>query len=73
MFMETNKERRVQRLMEATMKQPHTEQTIKHSETEQNTGNHKKPDAPDAKGADRFGGTRAGADNVEPAQDGKKE
>jgi len=47
-------------------KQPHTEQTVRHTEGEQNTGNHKKPDAPDAKGADRFGGTRAGAENVEP-------
>lgn len=47
-------------------KQPHTEETIRHTEGEQNTGNHKKPDAPDAKGADRFGGTRAGAENVEP-------
>lgn len=47
------------------MKQPHTEESIKHTDDEQNTGNHKKPDAPDAKGADRFGGTRAGAENVE--------
>ena len=29
------------------MKQPHTEQTVEHTETQQNTGNHKKPDAPD--------------------------
>ena len=49
------------------MKQPHTEETVRHTGGEQNTGNHKKPDAPDAKGADRFGGTRAGAENVEPA------
>lgn len=47
------------------MKQPHTEQSVEHDETEQNTGNHKKPDAPDAGGADRFGGTRAGAENIE--------
>ena len=47
------------------MKQPHTEQTIKHTDDEQNTGNHKERDAEDAGGADRFGGTRAGADNVE--------
>ncbi|KAA0596563.1 hypothetical protein J2848_002234 [Azospirillum lipoferum] len=47
-------------------KQPHTEQTVRHTDGEQNTGNHKKPDVPDAKGADRFGGTRAGAENVEP-------
>lgn len=47
-------------------KQPHTEETVRHTGGEQNTGNHKKPDAPDAKGADRFGGTRTGAENVEP-------
>jgi hypothetical protein len=47
------------------MKQPHTEQTVRHTDDQQNTGNHKKPDAPDAHGADRFGGTRAGAENVE--------
>jgi hypothetical protein len=32
---------------------------------EQHTGNHKAPDAPDKGGADKFGGTRSGADNVE--------
>lgn len=47
------------------MEQPHTEQTIEHVEGQQDTGNHKKPDAPDAKGADKFGGTRKGAENVE--------
>jgi len=47
------------------MKQPHTEQSVEHTETQQNTGNHKKPDAPDAHGADRFGGTRTGAENIE--------
>lgn len=47
------------------MKQPHTEETVKHSDGEQNTGNHKKKGAPDEKGADRFGGTRTGARNVE--------
>ena len=54
------------------MEQKHTEDNIKHTDDEQNTGNHKKPDAPDAGGADRFGGTRAGAENlekVEPAKD----
>ena len=50
------------------MKQPHTEQSIKHTEDEQNTGNHKVPGAPDAGGADRIGGTRAGAENVENVQ-----
>ena len=48
------------------MKQPHTEQKVEHTNDQQNTGNHKKPDAPDQSGADRFGGTRTGADNVEP-------
>ena len=47
------------------MKQPHTEQSIKQTEDQQNTGNHKKPGTPDEKGAERFGGTRAGAENVE--------
>jgi hypothetical protein len=32
---------------------------------QQHTGNHPAPNAPDSKGADRFGGTRAGAENVE--------
>jgi hypothetical protein len=47
------------------MEQKHTEETVKHTDTQQNTGNHKKPGAPDERGADRFGGTRAGAENVE--------
>jgi hypothetical protein len=34
-------------------------------EGQQHTGNHPAPDAADAHGADRFGGTRAGAANVE--------
>lgn len=49
------------------MKQDHTEDTILHTDDQQNTGNHKAPDAPDSKGADVFGGTRAGAENVEPS------
>lgn len=49
------------------MKQPHSEETIDHTDGEQNTGNHKKPGAPDAGGADKLGGTRVGAENVEPA------
>jgi hypothetical protein len=49
----------------SAMKQPHTEQSIEHTETQQNTGNHKKPGSKDEHGADRFGGTRAGAENVE--------
>ena len=51
------------------MKQPHTEKEIKHTEDEQNTGNHKKPGTPESGGADRFGGTRTGAGNVEPEKD----
>jgi hypothetical protein len=47
------------------MKQPHTEASVDHTEDQQNTGNHKKPGSEDAKGADRFGGTRAGAENIE--------
>lgn len=53
------------------MKQPHTEKSVEHTEDEQNTGNHKKPDAPDKAGADRFGGTRTGQENVEPAKPGQ--
>ncbi len=55
------------------MKQPHTEDTIQSTDGEQNTGNHKTPDAPEAGGADKLGGTRAGAENVEKseAQPGK--
>lgn len=49
------------------MKQPHTETTIKHTDDEQDTGNHKVEGAEDAKGADRFGGTRAGAERLEHA------
>ena len=51
------------------MKQPHTEQSVEHTETQQNTGNHKKPGTADEHGADRFGGTRAGKENVEKTTD----
>lgn len=34
---------------------------------QQHTGNHNKPDS-ERGGADRFGGTRAGAENVEPGK-----
>ncbi|MBV9735116.1 MAG: hypothetical protein JO209_04345 [Acidisphaera sp.] len=55
------------------MKQPHTEQTVQHTDDQQNTGTHKKPGTPEAGGADRFGGTRAGAENVEkPAKPTKR-
>ncbi|MBV8614153.1 MAG: hypothetical protein JOY66_10340 [Acetobacteraceae bacterium] len=47
------------------MRQPHTEEEVKHSDDQQNTGNHKKPGTPETGGADRFGGTRTGAENVE--------
>ena len=47
------------------MEQKHTEESSEHTDGQQDTGNHKKPGAPDAKGADRFGGTRTGAENVE--------
>ena len=56
------------------MKQPHTESGIKHTDDQQNTGNHKKPNSPGAGGADRVGGTRAGAENVESvSRDSKAE
>ncbi len=47
------------------MKQAHSEDAVDHTEDQQNTGNHKIPDAADAGGADRFGGSRAGSQNVE--------
>jgi hypothetical protein len=47
------------------MKQPHTEESVKHTDDQQNTGNHKKPGEADAGGADRVGGARAGKENVE--------
>lgn len=56
------------------MKQPHTEKDIAHSADQQNTGNHKKPGSGEERGADRFGGTRTGRENVEPAsrQEGER-
>ncbi len=55
------------------VEQPHTEKSIEHTGGQQNTGNHKQPLAKDAGGADRFGGTRAGAENVENGENaGKK-
>ena len=53
------------------MKQPHTEQSVEHTQDQQNTGNHKKPGTSDQAGPDRFGGTRTGSENVEP--EGKPE
>lgn len=50
------------------MKQPHTEKSIRHTDDQQNTGNHKQPDSKESGGADRFGGTRTGAGNVEHGQ-----
>jgi hypothetical protein len=47
------------------MKQPHTESDVQHTDNQQNTGNHPKPGTPEKGGADKFGGTRAGAENVE--------
>jgi len=48
------------------VKQPHTEETIKHTDDQQDTGNHKKPGTEDSGGADKFGGTRSGAETLEP-------
>jgi hypothetical protein len=42
---------------------PNAETTIQHDMEQQDTGNH---NAPGEQGADSFGGTRAGARNVEP-------
>ncbi len=44
---------------------PNAETAIQKDMEQQDTGNHKAPGAIDEKGADRFGGTRTGADNVE--------
>ncbi len=48
------------------MKQAHTEQTVAHSDGEQNTGNHRHPKAEDKGGVDAHGGTRHGAEHLEP-------
>ena len=37
------------------MKQPHTESAVKHTDDEQNTGNHPKPGVKQQGGPDRFG------------------
>ena len=55
----------------SAMKQPHSEESIEHTDGQQDTGNHKKPGNPDTGGADKVGGTRAGAENLEPAKDRK--
>ena len=52
------------------MRQPHTEQTIQHTDDQQNTGNHR---LPEGGGADELGGTRVGAENVEPNRDSREE
>lgn len=55
------------------MQQPHTEANIEHTDGQQDTGNHKKPGTEGAGGADRLGGTRAGAENVERVSPDKAE
>jgi hypothetical protein len=52
------------------MEQKHMGESVEETDGMQNTGNHKKPDAQDANGADKFGGTRTGAENVEPSEAG---
>jgi hypothetical protein len=44
---------------------PNAETAIQNEMAQQDTGNHKAPGAPDDEGADKFGGTRKGAENVE--------
>jgi hypothetical protein len=44
---------------------PNAESFIQKDMEQQDTGNHKAPGAPDKGGADKFGGTRAGASHVE--------
>ncbi len=48
------------------MKQPHTETAVDHTDGEQDTGNHRAPNATPP----TPGGTRIGAENVEPIADG---
>jgi hypothetical protein len=48
---------------------PNAETAISREMEQQDTGNHKAANAPDKQGADKFGGTRAGAENVEKATD----
>jgi len=51
------------------MNRSETERDIEHAKDQQNTGTHKKPGSKEQAGADRFGGTRAGQENVEPASE----
>ena len=51
------------------MKQPHTEGGIKHTDDQQNTGNHKEGSA---LSTEKTSGTRAGAEHVEPVQKAEK-
>jgi hypothetical protein len=44
---------------------PNAETAIQREMEQQDTGNHAKPGARDDHGADKFGGTRQGAENVE--------
>lgn len=53
------------------MNRSETERDIEHTKDQQNTGTHKKPGSKEEAGADRFGGTRAGQENVEPANERK--
>jgi hypothetical protein len=55
------------------VKAPHTETTVKHTDDQQNTGNHKKPGTEEAGRVDKIGGTRTGAKNVEPTKAAKSE
>lgn len=43
----------------------HAEQTVEHTDGQQNTGNHKVPGSQEDGGADRLGGTRTGANILE--------
>jgi hypothetical protein len=55
------------------MQQPRTEADVEHTGGQQDTGNHYEPGTPEAGGPDRFGGTRAGAENVERVSPDKAE
>jgi hypothetical protein len=54
------------------MNRSETERDIERTKDQQDTGTHKKPGSKEQAGADRFGGTRAGQENVESANDQKE-
>lgn len=61
------------RKREGAAKRPQDDPAIAEARRQQHTGNHPEGAAKDRPyGADEFGGTRAGAENVEPADGGRR-